>query len=174
MPVDMRPSMKVLLVSAVALLGACRTIATEVSSSPTPGVRVGGRARAWELQREGEPLGLVILFQERGSSRDSLYVVRNLWHQDLGLIDGLGRAFRYLPHLDEPAWVGSGTVLAGAQRILEADGACELVELEDAEALESSPTPASQRVEGPKIDAEQPGSATPGAPPPDEGLPQSR
>ena len=171
----MRPAMQVLLLSALVLLGgACRTVATEVSSSPTPTVRVGARTRSWELQRQGEPLGIVVLFQEHGHARDSVYVVRNLWHQDLGLIDGLGRAFRYLPHLEEPTWVGSGTVLAGAQRILDAEGDCALVELAVPDASTSSMAVSAQRAEEPPRDAQQPGSAPSGAPPPDEGLPQSR
>ncbi len=90
---------------------------------------MGRRARTWELRSGDEPLGFVVQFQERGRTRDSLYVVRNTWNQDLGLIDGLGRAFRYLPHHEEPAWVGSGTVLDGARRILEVALPCELVEV---------------------------------------------
>lgn len=76
-------------------------------------------------------MGLVVQFQESGGVRDSLYVVRNTWHQDLGLIDGLGRAFRYVPHREEPVWVGSGTVLSGAQRILGVSGPCRLLEVTD-------------------------------------------
>ena len=55
----------------------------------------------------------MVLFQEDGAARDSVYVVRNLWHQALGLIDGLGRAYRYLPHEEEPAWVLADRSRAG-------------------------------------------------------------
>lgn len=174
-PVDMRPSMKALLTSALALLGAgCHTVSTEVASSPAPSVRVGTRARVWELQRAGDPLGLVVLFHEEGRASNSLYLVRNLWHQDLGLVDGLGRAFRYLPHLEAPVWIGSGTVLAGAQRILEVDGACELVELDTADAVALPATASVSLAEGPRHDGEDRASAPADAPPSDEGLPQSR
>lgn len=166
--------MKFLLASALALLGTgCHTVATEVSSSHAPSVRLGTRARAWELRSAGEPRGLVVLFQESGRTRDSLYLVRNLWHQDLGLIDGLGRAYRYLPHLEEPLWVGSGTVLAGAQRILDAAETCELVEIPDPGLLAAG-AGVENRADGREIGAEKHASAPIDASPSDEGLPQSR
>jgi hypothetical protein len=92
-------------------------------------VRVGKREKTWEVREGGSVLGFVVLFQERGLARDSLYVVRNPFHQDLGVIDGLGRAFRYLPHCEEPVWVGSGTITAGAREILGAGQECTLLEL---------------------------------------------
>jgi hypothetical protein len=156
----------IVAVSLYASLG-CRTTATEtVSSVPTPSVRIGTHARTWEVHCEGELLGLVVLFQERGLARDSVYVVRNPWNQDLGLIDGLGRAFRYLPHHAEPAWVGSGTIAVGAQRILGAQATCELVER--AESVPLAP-------QGPASAAARRMVTSPSdAPPSDGGLPQSR
>jgi hypothetical protein len=134
--------MRVPLAIALALPLSAGCITTEtraVSSTPTPAVRVGTHARTWEVRCAGELVGQVVLFQEHGLARDSVYVVRNPWHQDLGLIDGLGRAYRYLPHHEEPAWVGSGTVTAGAERILGLSGACELVEIADPDpAVEAS------------------------------------
>lgn len=171
----MKTLSKTLFASVLALLGAgCHTVATEVSSSPAPSMRVAKRARVWELHRAGEAVGLVVLFQEGGRARDSLYVVRNLWHQDLGLIDGLGRAYRYLPHLEQPTWVGSGTVLAGAQRILDADGSCELVELAEPGARPLPETSAVDSLARAQNELEQPASEPADAPPSDGGLPQSR
>jgi hypothetical protein len=121
--------MKLLLVGAAVLCASCHTVASAVSSTPLPEVRVGTRERTWEVRRGEETLGFVVLFQERGRARDSLYVVRNRIHQDMGLIDGLGRAFRYVPHCEEPVWVGSGTIAAGARGILGAEAECELLEL---------------------------------------------
>ena len=121
--------MKVLLASAAALCASCRTVASEVPSTVHPEVHVGTRERTWEVRSNGEALGFVVLFQERGHVRDSLYIVRNRLHQDLGLIDGLGRAFRYVPHCEEPVWVGSGTIAAGAREILRAEQECELLEI---------------------------------------------
>lgn len=155
--------MKFLLVSATLFACAgCRTITTsEVATSPASSMRVGTRARTWEVRSCGEPLGLVVLFQEHGRARDSLYVVRNAWHQDLGVIDGLGRAFRYLPHCEEPVWVGSGTIAAGAREILGTKAECELIEL--AHPAEASAGDSTELVACPAD-----------APSPDGGLPQSR
>ena len=153
--------MKFLLVGAALLSCAgCRTTAT-VASSPAPRVRVGTHERTWEVRGGGEPLGLVVLFLEQGLARDSVYVVRNSWHQDLGLIDGLGRAYRYLPHHEEPVWVGSGTIAAGACAILGARSECELIELAD---------PARAFAAGSMEPVARPADA----PPSDGGLPQSR
>ena len=141
---------------------ACRTIATsEVTSVPAKSVRVGTRERVWEVRSGDELLGLVVQFQERGFAHDSLYVVRNPWHQDLGLIDGLGRAFRFLPHCEEPVWVGSGTITAGAREILGVETECALIELAD---------PASMLAGRSTEPAAQPSDA----PPSEGGLPQSR
>lgn len=153
--------MKFLLLCAALLSCAgCRTSAT-VASAPAPRLRLGTHQRTWEVRGGGEPLGLVVLFQEHGLARDSLYVVRNPWHQDLGMIDGLGRAYRYLPHQEEPVWVGSGTIAAGAREILGTGEDCELIELADPARASAS-------------DPQEPLARPAGAPPPDGGLPQSR
>ncbi|MSR62997.1 MAG: hypothetical protein EXS08_11185 [Planctomycetes bacterium] len=167
-----------LLTGALALTLGCRTIATRsLSSSPTPLVRVGTQAKTWEVRSAGERLGLVVLFQERGLVRDSVYLVRNPWNQDLGLIDGLGRAYRYLPHEEEPAWVGTGTIAVGAQRILGAGDDCELVEL-DPTLGPGSGSMEANAVRTTADTLESPFPAAPSTPPkpraPDEGLPQSQ
>lgn len=162
----MRSTSLALLATTVLSTG-CRTTSTrEMSSTPVPRVHVGTHKRTWEVRSNGEALGLVVLFEERGRAQDSLYMVRNAWHQDLGLIDGLGRAYRYLPHREEPAWVGSGTIADGAQRILGATSACELIELEGPAGLpQVGTTPAA---------AEEQPAQTSGDSPSDGGLPQSR
>src|SRR5262245_26057068 len=130
------------LAFALLVSGCLTTEMRPVASPPAPVVRVGARARMGEVRGSDARLGLVVRCQEHGAARDSVYVVRNPWHQDLGLIDGLGRAYRYLPHEEEPAWVGSGTVLQGAERILDASE-CELVDVSDeaAELPARSTTP---------------------------------
>lgn len=165
--------MKLPLLALTLVSAGCRTIETRpVASAPPPTMRIGSRARVWEVRRGEERLGHVVLFQERGLAGDSIFVVRNSWNQDLGLIDGLGRAYRYLPHLEEPAWVGSGTIALGAERILGAPD-CTLIELE-AEA-DSGPGDAALAA-----DRTAPGAALEPAARPsnahlaDGGLPQSR
>ena len=167
--------MKFLLLSAaLCLVTSCRTIATPASQVSHAAPRLGARARTWEVRRNGEALGLVVLFQKSGRVSDSVYVVRNPWQQDLGLIDGLGRAFRYVPHREEPTWVGSGTVLTGALAILDVHDSCEMVELDEDEVrpvpgsspsilTETAGNTASERIPEP--------SDTPSS---DGGLPQSR
>jgi hypothetical protein len=119
------------LPAALLLLaaGACRTVHIEEPVSISAEMRVGRPGRCWEItDDEGEPIGQLVRFDVQGSPEDSLYMVRNVWHQDLGLIDAHGRAFRYLPHHKEPAWIGCGTVLEGVGHILRRAG-CALVEL---------------------------------------------
>ena len=168
--VDRRPAMRSPLLM-LALLGAgCRTVATrETSSALAPEVRIGARARTWEVRCGTEALGYVVLFQEHGLVRDSVYVVRNAWNQDLGLIDGLGRAYRYVPHEEEPAWVGSGTIALGAERILGAHETCALVELETP-VLDDAPTPREDDGTLPAGATARPAAAAV----PAIGLPQSR
>jgi len=160
------------LLLAPLLAGACRTVETRaLERPPIAEVRLGTRARSWDVYQAGECVGRVVLFQEQGAIRDSVYVVRNPWHQDLGLIDGLGRAYRYLPHHKEPAWVGSGTIALGVERILGREEPCLLVETElvplggpDAPALAAEPVPEAAE-----------SAPTPASSPalPDGGLPQS-
>jgi hypothetical protein len=121
--------MRILLTLLLVLgLASCRTIEIRRPVKNTGTVRVGLPGNAWEVYAEdGELAGLVVLFEEPGSAQ-GLYMVRNIWHQDLGLIDVLGRAYRYLPHHKEPAWIGSGSVTQGIARILGVES-CELVEV---------------------------------------------
>lgn len=121
----LRPVLPLLL-----CLGACRTVETRELRPVATEVRVGQRARGWDVVFAGERVGQVVLFQDRGRIGDSVYIVRNRWNQDLGLIDGLGRAYRYLPHHRQPAWIGSGTIALGVERILGIESTCELVELD--------------------------------------------
>jgi hypothetical protein len=170
-PADIAGLMKpVLLGAALAVLLACRTTETRGLASASAQVRVGTHARTWEVRCAGEVVGLVVLFQERGLACDSVYVVRNPYQQDLGLIDGLGRAFRYVPHLEDPAWVGSGTIALGAERILSVRGPCELVETGVREPLhdEFASRPQEARSTAYANTPELAGTALP-----DAGLPQS-
>lgn len=164
-----------LLLPVLVLLGACRTVEREAAPAGPARVRVGQRARGWEIVHEGARVGSVVLFQDRGRIDDSIYVVRNAWQQDLGLIDGLGRAYRYLPHHKEPAWIGSGTIELGAERILGLTEECLLVEIEL--APEAGATASDVAASEPEAPHQEPPESvpTPASSPaaPDEGLPQS-
>lgn len=162
---------------AVALLVvSCQT--TEIRrrhfSEPAE-MRVAAHERTWEIHAGDELVGLLAFFESRGPAQDSLYLVRNLWHQDLGIIDAFGRAFRYLPHQRDPVWVGSGTIAQGIERILEAEDPCRLVEVPLAGAPEAR---AESGVETPRAPEQESARSAreSGAPavPPDRGFAQSR
>ena len=130
-----RPSSLGLLLAALACGPACIT----TTESQPPGiddreVAQAAAVRSWLAQGPpGPALGCVVRLEtpERGEGADGrfFFVVRNLYSQDLGLIDALGRAYRYRPHAAEPEVLGSGTVAEGAARILAADGPVDLLEI---------------------------------------------
>ena len=128
LPVSGRLLRTALLALASAPGLACHTVGIRSPIAATGELKVGLPARAYEVVHgEQELVGLVVRF-EGARPEESCFIVRNIWHQDLGLIDDLGRAYRYLPHHREPAWVGSGTVRTGVERILALEG-CHLFEV---------------------------------------------
>lgn len=111
-------------------IGACRTTTTSRTTS-SPGVVVTRTAavRAWEVWDGDHRLGTIVRYEDPTDLARAFYSVRNLDQQDLGLVDLQGRAWRYLPHQREPAWLGTGTVTQGAARILDGDASVELREI---------------------------------------------
>jgi hypothetical protein len=102
------------------LLAGCIVSATQSPPNLDRVVATRMRAtRAWSVERSGESIGSLVRFEEPGSRTKVVYVVRNEWGQDLGLIDALGRAWRWRPHAETPELVGSGTTTDGVARILE-------------------------------------------------------
>jgi len=88
--------------------------------------------RAWVVLDAGEEVGAVVLYarpEEEDQPRRQFYAVRNPHGQELGSIDGLGRAWRLVPHQREPDWITTGTVLEGAQAILGSSPDTELLEV---------------------------------------------
>lgn len=116
------------------LLGSCWTTRTteRMSVSAEPAViRHATPTRAWSLGDEVDtPLGYVVLFEVAEEDQRAVYMVRNRWHQDLGMIDSLGRAWRYQLHEDEAEWIATGTVLDGARAILRAGEGSHLDEVD--------------------------------------------
>ena len=109
---------------------ACRT--TSTSRAPRPDsvpITRTAPTKAWELWDAGRCLGSLVRFEEPSNPRRAFYSVRNREGQELGLVDLDGRAWRYRPHESVPQWVGTGTVLEGARRILDGTAAAELVEV---------------------------------------------
>jgi hypothetical protein len=75
--------------------------------------------RAWEVVEASKVIGIVVEFEELGGERQ-FYSVRNPAHQELGIVDVHGRAWRYRAHNPEPDWLATGTVLEGVRSILGA------------------------------------------------------
>lgn len=136
MAVDLEPVQRAGIVLSVALaalaLPSCR-----VARDPAPARIDLARPiplvaqRRWRVEDAGQLFGHVLEFEsapERDRPAGRCFSVRNELEQELGLIDGLGRAWRYQLHEREPQWVATGTLLEGALAILRAPANARLVE----------------------------------------------
>jgi hypothetical protein len=123
----------VLAAAALALLSGCRTeqtLAPAGLSTSRPLLLVP--QRTWRVVESGELRGIVVLMapEDAATQRSKhLYSVRNPLQQELGVIDGLGRAWRHEPHVPEPRWVATGTLREGVSAILAAGSSADLVEV---------------------------------------------
>lgn len=119
----MHLSRPVLTAALLLTLAACETTRSVL---PTSGERTPAHTQAteaWRVVSDGETRGFAVRFEEANGER-YFFSVRNANQQELGLVDALGRAYRYRPHREEPEWLGTGTVEDGVRRILElSDGA---------------------------------------------------
>jgi len=128
--VRVAPLLACALLAALAL-GACRT-----RSSHAPANVEGGRpqslraVRTFEVRAEGELAGYLVLYESEAATRDFYYAVQNELRQELGMIDALGRAWRYRAFQREPDWIGTGTVAQGAAAVLGLEGEPVLVDIE--------------------------------------------
>ena len=118
-----------------ALLAACTASCSTTKTSTPPGlgdavVLRSQAVRAWELVADGVRAGSVVRFEEPGANGRAWFSVRNVHAQEVGIVDVAGRAWRYRPHQREPEWLGSGTVLAGVIRILDAGPDAQLAEID--------------------------------------------
>ena len=88
---------------------------------------------AWRMTEDGKVRGFVVRFADSATPGRCSYSVRNALHQELGTIDELGRAWRFVPHQREAQWVCTATLSRGAARLL---GAGERAKLETVELEE--------------------------------------
>lgn len=118
------------LMLPLALLGGCHTERRE-ERAPMPSAQPvhGDATRAWRVLDGQRAAGFVVRFDERGPSARSFYSVRNPLQQELGMIDSLGRAWRFRLFAEEPDWVHTGSVLDGARTILELSAAARMEEI---------------------------------------------
>ncbi|QDU65764.1 hypothetical protein [Engelhardtia mirabilis] len=105
------------LALAVSSASCVETVAVRQAQAPLPEVLVSTPRAAWRVVDEDSDVGFVLRFEATGDGR-AFHSVRNVWNQELGLIDSEGRAWRYRPHSTEPDWLGTGPVNEGASRIL--------------------------------------------------------
>jgi len=136
-----RPSLP-LSAFLVMLTGACVT--TETRTGPVaPAEAVSAApAGAWAATAaEGALVGYVVRFTESGGAR-SFFSIRNPYQQELGLVDDLGRSWRFEAHQDEPTWLGSGSVAEAAGRILGSP--VRLLEV-DLASLSAPPVPSAPK-----------------------------
>lgn len=117
-----KSSLNLLLVAALASACTTTTHSRTYHGDPvSPTLAVPTRAwRAAPAGMESVTLGYVVQFDPTGDDRDGYWSVRNAYHQDLGLVDALGRAWRFEPHVEGAHLLGSGTVAEGVGSILSA------------------------------------------------------
>lgn len=113
----------------LALMAGCRTTVVErIAPAPAVAVQRASAVRSWDVVEAGSVVGRVVLYEDAGAREDAVYIVQNPLSQDLGLIDGLGRAWRYRPHEEQAQWIMTGTISEGAASILGAGTSCSLEE----------------------------------------------
>src|SRR5262245_370592 len=118
----MRRCLAALLLAAAGALPACRVTTTERIARPQEGrVEHGAATRSWNALADGALIGRVVLFEAEDRPEAPVFMVQNELGQDLGLVDSLGRAWRYRPHQRDADWLGTGTVGEGVARILGAE-----------------------------------------------------
>lgn len=128
-----------LLGLCAALLGCVSTKSERLSYDDSSGAPVHlVPERAWELRDGVLVVGHVVLFDAHDDSGHIYYSVRNSWQQELGLVDELGRVWRFRPFEEEPEWMGSGSVVEGARLILDLGPAAALHEVELAGLVEAA------------------------------------
>lgn len=123
-----------LALATCAALAACKTQKTEEpAGSSLHQIEKLTAVRAWNVLEAGGRVGSIVLYADPEAPNDAskhYFSVRNTFQQELGSLDGLGRAWKFSPHQREARSIGSGTVLDGARKILGLGPDCELVEVE--------------------------------------------
>jgi hypothetical protein len=111
---------------------ACRTTRTETPPDVAPMTATRSMVtKRWEVRDAGAVRGIVLELTSMEDDPRIFFLVQNAEQQDLGLVDALGRAWRYRAHAREPDWVSTGTVLQGARAILGLGATAEMVALPD-------------------------------------------
>ena len=118
------------LAALVVFANGCQVTTTHSPPGLADAVLLRSSAvRVWDVVEAASIAGFVVRFEEPGHNGRAWFSVRNPSSQEIGIVDVDGRAWRYRPHQREPEWLGSGTVAAGASRILGTGSDAKLVEV---------------------------------------------
>lgn len=135
------------LALACAIVPTCTTTTTVgPASAPSAVLTPLPAVKGWAVVERGAAVGSVISYRSTDESQRILYAVRNEWFQDMGTVDAMGRAWRRVPH-GEDEWLGTGTVLDGARRILGLEDDVRL-EQRPLDALRTAPAAQRERDDG--------------------------
>lgn len=138
----MRPWLGLLIALCCCLPPACTSSREDAPvNADTALVQRLHPQRAWRVLDGGQIVGFVICFVDPRLATRCSYSVRNTLHQELGTIDELGRAWRFVPHQREAEWVTTSTVTLGSARILGASESASL-EVVDLDELRRQAPPA--------------------------------
>ncbi|MDF1799784.1 MAG: hypothetical protein P1V81_11460 [Planctomycetota bacterium] len=134
-----RPTL-IALLFWTASLPACLLVEQRTSSAdPTPAI-ASLPGEAWTVLDATEAeLGFVVRFEEimpTQATARAFFSVRNPHGQELGLVDELGRAWRYRPHVHDPDWIGTGSITEGISAILN-DGSDVLLQTADLDTIKN-------------------------------------
>ena len=102
----------------------CVTTETRNTNHPVAPAVSTAPSRSWRGESDsGALVGYLVRFAEGPKSQAArgFFSVRNAYQQELGLVDDLGRSWRFEPHQKEPTWLGSGSVTEATGRILGMD-----------------------------------------------------
>ena len=129
-----RTPLSLALLLGLTLVGvgpACIETQSQRQVGPAEGEVVFSERDAQWLVRDpdGRVLGYLLRFVPRAEA-PAFHTVVTPHQQDVGLVDALGRWWRYAPHQTEPELVGTGTIQDGVEVLLGASGVPVLEPLE--------------------------------------------
>lgn len=107
-------------VTSTTTVGAAQTEAALLAVIPAEG--------AWVVEDEDSFIGSVVRFADQEATDEFIFMVRNPWDQDVGMIDHLGRCWKRIPHAED-AWLSTGTVLEGVRQLLDSGDGTRMTEI---------------------------------------------
>ncbi len=116
-----------LLAAALVLSGCITSEVSEPAAATVPPVIVSDATELWRIHEAGVHRGWLVRYTPWGEPQDAFLSVRNPWQQELGMIDGESRWWRFQAHDREPVLIGAGATADGVTAILELVEAPQLI-----------------------------------------------